>query len=460
MHHASITTPREFLSGLACSVPPRRCASPSNSPLLWRVPSPRSRTPAGCTCFPAWSRQASGGVCAPWSGQGLTALAIRRIVVCHRIATALGQRGTSSSGAACGTFRVSMCWVAGRRVDLEVATGTTREGLSIHALGSIRVTRDGIEQRLGGPRQRRLLAVLLIHRDTVVPVDRVADVVFAGEPTEAAATTVRSYVARLRRVLGDIVVTRAPGYQLSLDRLCFDVSEFEADVVAGRVALDRQDPVAAMRAAALGARALAGRAVRRVRRRTLGLSRVAAPGRAPGHVPKSSSSRQSSCAATSRRSCRRSRPSAGAPAPGVVPGPADDRLLLRRPAGGCPVGFPRLPRGARRRARHRPVTGSRRARAADPRAGSSAVGAPSTGEPLRGYRLGERLGSGRDGTVRAAHLPGVDRELAVKTVRPDLADDPHSSGASRPLRTGSRRCATRRPCPSTTGGASPAPPTW
>ena len=30
------------------------------------------------------------------------------------------------------------------------------------------------------------------------------------------------------------------------------------------------------------------------------------------------------------------------------------------------------------------------------------LGAPSAGEPLRGYRLGERLGSGRDGTVRAA----------------------------------------------------------
>ena len=26
--------------------------------------------------------------------------------------------------------------------------------------------------------------------------------------------------------------------------------------------------------------------------------------------------------------------------------------------------------------------------------------------------------------MRAAHVPGVDRELAVKTVRPDLADDP------------------------------------
>ena len=46
------------------------------------------------------------------------------------------------------------------------------------------------------------------------------------------------------------------------------------------------------------------------------------------------------------------------------------------------------------------------------------------GEPLRGYRLGERLGTGLDGTVYAARLPGVDRELVVKTLRPEIADDP------------------------------------
>ena len=257
---------------------------------------------------------------------------------------------------------------------LEVVDGgTTAQGLSIHALGSIRVTRDGVEQRLGGARQRRLLAVLLIHRDTVVPVDRVADVVFAGEPTEAAATTVRSYVARLRRVLGDIVVTRAPGYQLSLGRLCFDVAEFEADVVAGRAALDRQDPVAAIERLRSALALWQGEAVRRVRRRTVGLPRVAAPGRAPRH-----------CRGAARRGRARVRPHrAGpaddrgplpeAPAPGGVPGPADDRVLPRRPAGGCPRGLPRLPRGARRGARHRPVARSRRARAADPRPGSPAA---------------------------------------------------------------------------------------
>jgi WD40 repeat protein/energy-coupling factor transporter ATP-binding protein EcfA2 len=43
---------------------------------------------------------------------------------------------------------------------------------------------------------------------------------------------------------------------------------------------------------------------------------------------------------------------------------------------------------------------------------------------LRGYRLGERLGTGRDGTVYAARLPGVDRDIAIRVVPEALANDP------------------------------------
>ena len=43
---------------------------------------------------------------------------------------------------------------------------------------------------------------------------------------------------------------------------------------------------------------------------------------------------------------------------------------------------------------------------------------PRPARALRGYRLGDRLGSGRDGTVHAASLSGVDRELAIKVCGP------------------------------------------
>ena len=74
--------------------------------------------------------------------------------------------------------------------------------IRFHALGGLTVTDEQRDEvGIGGPRQRRLLAMLLIHRNSVVSVDRLADAVFAGDPTPAASTTLRSYVARTRRLL-------------------------------------------------------------------------------------------------------------------------------------------------------------------------------------------------------------------------------------------------------------------
>jgi DNA-binding SARP family transcriptional activator len=104
--------------------------------------------------------------------------------------------------------------------------------IRFHALGGLTVTDDaGDELSIGGPRLRRLMAMLLIHRNAVVSVDRLADAVFAGEPTGAASTTLRSYVARIRKVLdlgsGAVVVTQSPGYVLRVPVEAFDVTCFE-----------------------------------------------------------------------------------------------------------------------------------------------------------------------------------------------------------------------------------------
>ena len=55
--------------------------------------------------------------------------------------------------------------------------------LRFHALGAVAVTEGGEPVAIGGPRQRRLLAMLLIHRNSVVSLDRLAEAVFAGDPT-------------------------------------------------------------------------------------------------------------------------------------------------------------------------------------------------------------------------------------------------------------------------------------
>ncbi|HUG75081.1 MAG TPA: BTAD domain-containing putative transcriptional regulator [Acidimicrobiia bacterium] len=83
---------------------------------------------------------------------------------------------------------------------------------------------------LGGPRQRRLLAALLADHGRLVSTDRLAEVVFAGEPTDAAAATLRTYVTRLRRTLGGhdaTIETETPGYRLHIGSSTIDAELFE-----------------------------------------------------------------------------------------------------------------------------------------------------------------------------------------------------------------------------------------
>ena len=96
-------------------------------------------------------------------------------------------------------------------------------------LGPVDVIDDGSTVALGGKQQHRLLAVLVANRDCVVPVDRLVEVLWPGEdgPVDAVAT-VHTYIARLRRALGDRAVRRLePGYQLDTSSDRVDADDFE-----------------------------------------------------------------------------------------------------------------------------------------------------------------------------------------------------------------------------------------
>jgi DNA-binding SARP family transcriptional activator len=75
--------------------------------------------------------------------------------------------------------------------------------IEFRLLGPIDAERDGTSLPLGGPRQRALLALLLLEPGRPVEVDRLVDELWHGEPPAGAATTLRSYVSRLRKVLGE-----------------------------------------------------------------------------------------------------------------------------------------------------------------------------------------------------------------------------------------------------------------
>ena len=114
-------------------------------------------------------------------------------------------------------------------------------------LGPVGVVRAGREVGLGGPKQRAVLALLLLEAGQVVPTDRLVEEVWRGGPSPGAAKTLRSYVSRLRALLDPDVrlVARGGGYVLSVDRGLVDTSRFEWLAAAGKTALESGDPVAA-----------------------------------------------------------------------------------------------------------------------------------------------------------------------------------------------------------------------
>jgi YVTN family beta-propeller protein len=113
-------------------------------------------------------------------------------------------------------------------------------------LGPLEVVRSGCAVPLGGPRQRAVLALLLLEANRVVSIDRLVEDVWGGRPPEGSVTTLQTYVFHLRRALepdrlrgaaADLLVTRDRGYQLRVNQEYLDAAAFEQGLTAGRTAL-------------------------------------------------------------------------------------------------------------------------------------------------------------------------------------------------------------------------------
>jgi ABC-type transport system substrate-binding protein/DNA-binding SARP family transcriptional activator len=122
-------------------------------------------------------------------------------------------------------------------------------------LGPIEARDEERQLSLGGPKQRALLAVLLLERNTVVSRDRLIDAVWAEQPPVSAAHTLDAYVSRLRKLLGaDRLTRRSGGYVLRTDAAEVDLDRFDELVARGReeLAAGQAAAAAATLRAALG----------------------------------------------------------------------------------------------------------------------------------------------------------------------------------------------------------------
>jgi DNA-binding SARP family transcriptional activator len=120
-------------------------------------------------------------------------------------------------------------------------------GLEFRVLGPLEALVDGTPARLGGPRQRALLALLLASANEVVPLARLVDELWGDDPPVTAANVLQTYVSQLRKALGrDAIGTRGRGYVVAVADGGLDLRTFERRAAAGaRARADRRHDEAA-----------------------------------------------------------------------------------------------------------------------------------------------------------------------------------------------------------------------
>ena len=107
---------------------------------------------------------------------------------------------------------------------MEKPSGTSVTGVEFHVLGALTVVRDGRVCEMGPPRQRAVLARLLMSSPATVAAERLIEDVWAGRPPPSALGVLQAHISTLRRVLEPdrapraaavVLVTRPPGYAVN-----------------------------------------------------------------------------------------------------------------------------------------------------------------------------------------------------------------------------------------------------
>ena len=110
--------------------------------------------------------------------------------------------------------------------------------MEFRLLGPVEVLEDGEPLPLGGPKQRALLALLLLHANDPVSRDALIDGLWGSRPPRSAGHMVDDYVSRLRKQVGaQRVVRKAPGYKLLVEPGELDLDRFDEFALRGRAAL-------------------------------------------------------------------------------------------------------------------------------------------------------------------------------------------------------------------------------
>ncbi|MFE5678081.1 BTAD domain-containing putative transcriptional regulator [Streptomyces erythrochromogenes] len=133
--------------------------------------------------------------------------------------------------------------------------------MDIEVLGGLSVRMNGVSITPTAPKPRRVLALLALHVDQVVPVAVIIEELWGAAPPRSARTTLQTYILQLRELITealahgederctakDVLATLPGGYRLEAGGGTLDFREFERRAAAGYRAMAAGDYAGASR---------------------------------------------------------------------------------------------------------------------------------------------------------------------------------------------------------------------
>jgi SARP family transcriptional regulator, regulator of embCAB operon len=118
--------------------------------------------------------------------------------------------------------------------------------MEFRVLGPLGVSADGVEGAPSAPKLRKVLSLLLLHADEVVPVASILKELWDDEPPRSGLTTLQTYVLHLRKLLAslarcpseeiarEVLVTATGGYTLRVGMARLDLCDFQDHLMEGQ----------------------------------------------------------------------------------------------------------------------------------------------------------------------------------------------------------------------------------
>ena len=129
----------------------------------------------------------------------------------------------------------------------ELGAGQSFAAAQFGVLGPLQVRMGDVLVPLGTPKQRAVLAMLIVNANRPVSVDALIGAAWDQRPPSGARATLHAYISNLRRVMDgagidrSVLASRPPGYQLSISDEQYDFGRFIAERNAGvQAAADAQ----------------------------------------------------------------------------------------------------------------------------------------------------------------------------------------------------------------------------